>query len=156
MIVPMSLPLAVVQGFARGFGGSTALSGPGWPDRPADAAVVVTFCDVNRVLPVTLRPGHLSVKARLVAGGGAGFPAAAPPLLPSSHRRTQQLATEPSPADDTAYRHREDLIDAVVCAWTAALWSRHGPARCQVLGLPDPPGSPSAATIIAPDRPERR
>src|SRR5258708_27288633 len=82
--------------------------------------------------------------------------AAAPPLLPSSHRRTQQLATEPSPADDTAYRHREDLIDAVVCAWTAALWSRHGPARCQGLGLPHPPARPSAATIIAPDRPERR
>ncbi len=77
MIVPMSLPLAVVQGFARGFGGSTDLSGPGWPDRPADAAVVVTFCDVNRVLPVTLRPGHLSVKARLVAGAAkaqAGWP----------------------------------------------------------------------------------
>lgn len=76
-----------------------------------------------------------------------------PPLLLESHPVTQQLTREPSPAGDAAYKHREDLIDALLCAWTAALWARHGLDRCQVLGLPaDEP----AATIIAPTRPEQR
>ena len=47
-------------------------------------------------------------------------------------------------------------VDALLCAWTAALLSRHGPDRCQVLGpslhQPDTP----VATIIAPARPEQR
>jgi predicted RNase H-like nuclease len=60
-----------------------------------------------------------------------------------------------------AYKHREDLIDALLCAWTAALCARHGPARCQVLGLPAGdaaagPASWPAATIIVPARPEQR
>jgi predicted RNase H-like nuclease len=50
----------------------------------------------------------------------------------------------------------EDLIDALLCAWTAALWARHGPTRCQVLGQQGVgPGSPYA-TIVAPARPEQR
>ncbi len=62
---------------------------------------------------------------------------------------------EPSPLNDTAFKHREDLVDALLCAWTAALWSRHGTDRCQVLG---PTGSGTAEpvpTIIAPARPEQ-
>jgi predicted RNase H-like nuclease len=51
------------------------------------------------------------------------------------------------------------LLDAVISAWTAAFWHRHGLARCQVLGLPvdGAPGTADAplATIIAPARPEQ-
>src|SRR5262249_24491768 len=103
--------------------------------------------------------------------------AADPPLRPRSHPVTRQLADEPSPLADAAYRHREDLTDALLCAWTAALWARHGLDRCQVLGLPAQPadaparpagaparpaGAPArpadaqAATIIVPARPEQR
>jgi predicted RNase H-like nuclease len=86
----------------------------------------------------------------------AGLTDADPPLLLASHPVSRQLMTEPSPERDTAYKHREDLIDALLCAWTAALWSRHGLARCQVLGgeVSAEPGR--APTIIAPARPEQR
>ncbi len=57
-----------------------------------------------------------------------------PPLLLRSHPLTRQLLDEPSPTPDAAYKHREDLIDALLCAWTAALWAVHGASRCQVLG----------------------
>lgn len=79
-----------------------------------------------------------------------------PPLLLDSHPVTGRLIDEPSPLDDTAYKHREDLIDALLCAWTAALWCRHGLARCQVLGPSAPAGDEPTATIIAPARPEQR
>jgi predicted RNase H-like nuclease len=77
-----------------------------------------------------------------------GLEAVDPPLRLRSHPFTGDLLT-PSPLDDRVYKHREDLIDAVTCAWTAALWHRHGLTRRQVLGLPNPDGTP-AATIIAP------
>jgi len=83
-----------------------------------------------------------------------------PPLRLDSHPVTRQLAAEPSPLGDAAYKHREDLIDALLCAWTAALWVRHGLRRCQVLGLPDGAAAGTAArpaaTIIVPARPEQR
>jgi predicted RNase H-like nuclease len=79
-----------------------------------------------------------------------------PPLLLESCPSTRQLAQEPSPADNSAYKHREDLIDALLCAWTASLWARHGLDRCQVLGLPAQHASNPIATIIAPARPEQR
>ena len=73
-----------------------------------------------------------------------------------SHPVTKELAEKPSPVTDAAYKHREDLIDALLCAWTASLWERHGLDRCQVLGLPANPKHEPAATIIAPARPEQR
>jgi predicted RNase H-like nuclease len=79
-----------------------------------------------------------------------------PPLKLASHPITQRLIGEPSPIDDAAYKHREDLIDALLCAWTAALWARHGLARCQVLGHHGSLSSGPAATIIAPARAEQR
>ena len=72
-----------------------------------------------------------------------------------SHPVTAELVTEPSPLDDRAYKHREDLVDALICAWTGLLWIRHGFDRCQVLGLEGEP-PPPAATIIAPCRPAQR
>ncbi|WP_028801734.1 DUF429 domain-containing protein [Streptomyces sp. 142MFCol3.1] len=86
----------------------------------------------------------------------AGLAAADPPLRISSHPVSRRLADEPSPLASAAYKHREDLVDALVCAWTAALWVRHGRARCQVLGDDSPAAPGTAATIIAPARPEQR
>ncbi|MDP9459809.1 MAG: DUF429 domain-containing protein [Actinomycetota bacterium] len=78
-----------------------------------------------------------------------------PALRLDSHPVTAPLLAEPSPtSDDGLYKHREDLIDAVLCAWTASLWHRHGLARCQVLG--DPSRDGRAPTILAPCRPEQR
>ncbi|MGW1212483.1 DUF429 domain-containing protein [Streptomyces sp. NPDC002499] len=76
-----------------------------------------------------------------------------PPLLLDSHAESRRLIEEPSPQLDADYKHREDLIDALLCAWTAALWSRHGLARCQVLGADTSVPLGSAPTIIAPARP---
>lgn len=72
----------------------------------------------------------------------------------TSHPASAALATEPSPLGDRASKHREDLIDAVLCAWTGLLWRRHGSERCQVLGAYDEGDPPP--TIIAPARPEQR
>ncbi|QEU69678.1 DUF429 domain-containing protein [Streptomyces galilaeus] len=85
----------------------------------------------------------------------AGLATADPPLLLSSHLVSRRLLQEPSPQLAADYKHREDLIDALLCAWTAALWSRHGLARCQVLGADSLVPSGSAPTIIAPARPEQ-
>jgi len=79
-----------------------------------------------------------------------------PPLDLRTHPETRRLMDEPSPLDRVRYKRREDLLDAVVSAWTAAFWHRHGPERCQLLGVPPgaSPGTP-LATIIAPARPEQ-
>jgi predicted RNase H-like nuclease len=78
-----------------------------------------------------------------------------PPLHLDSHPVTRQLTEEPSPEVDVDYKHREDMIDAVICAWTAALWNRHGLDRCQILG-PTAAATRPIATIIAPAIPEQR
>ncbi len=87
----------------------------------------------------------------------AGLRAADPPMDLRSHPVTAELLDQPSPIDDRAYKLREDLIDACIAAWTAALWRRHGTVRCQVLGaedtLVDERGA--RATIIAPARPQQ-
>jgi predicted RNase H-like nuclease len=91
----------------------------------------------------------------------SGLESADPPLLFDSHPLTRQLLETPAPLAGPAHKHREDLVDAVICAWTASFWWRHGLARVQVLGeVPlegepqDPAGRP--ATIVAPARPSQR
>jgi predicted RNase H-like nuclease len=79
-----------------------------------------------------------------------------PPVDLTSHPLTKRLVAEPSPARWRDYKPREDLLDAVICAWAAAYWARHGTAKCQVLGLPDEPPARPCATIIVPARPEQR
>ncbi|MEV7345867.1 DUF429 domain-containing protein [Streptomyces sp. NPDC093544] len=86
----------------------------------------------------------------------AGLADVDPPLLLSSHPVSRRLMEEPTPEASADYKHREDLIDALLCAWTAALWARHGYARCQVLGGDSQVALGTAATIIAPARPEQR
>lgn len=87
----------------------------------------------------------------------AGLRDADPPLDLGSHPLTRLLLDEPSPIVQAAYKHREDLIDAALCAWTAAYWWRHGTSGCQVLGV-EAGGADleRAATIIAPARAEQR
>ena len=80
----------------------------------------------------------------------AALKTADPPLLLESNAATKALLGEPSPLDDDAYKHREDILDAIVCAWTAAYWSRWGPTKCQVLGATDPLVDGRRGTIIAP------
>ena len=79
-----------------------------------------------------------------------------PPMDLCTHPETRRLVAEQSPAERRAYKHREDLLDAALCAWTAALWSRYGEGRCQVLGFDDVPINGARPTIIAPARPEQR
>lgn len=77
------------------------------------------------------------------------------PIALRSHPVTAQLVVEPSPVENKPYKHREDLLDAALCSWTAALWHQYGFDRCQVLG--DDPNAPRPlASIIAPARPEQR
>lgn len=81
-----------------------------------------------------------------------------PALDLRSHPVTAMLLDEPSTLTDQLYKHREDLIDAALAAWTAALWHRHGLARCQILGANDDQTDArgARATIIAPARPSQR
>ncbi len=78
-----------------------------------------------------------------------------PPMDLQSHPETRKLLTTPSPSDNREYKHREDLLDAALCAWTASLWTKWGTERCQVLG-DQPADGAKVATIIAPARPEQR
>jgi predicted RNase H-like nuclease len=86
----------------------------------------------------------------------AALDSADPPLRLSSHPRSRLLLDEPTPLLPRDYKHREDLIDALLCAWTAALWAKHGLTRCQVLGADSTAQAGEAATIISPARPEQR
>ena len=90
-----------------------------------------------------------------------GLRAADPPIDIRSHPVTAALLDEPTPLADRAVKHREDLLDAVLCAWTGLLWLRHGLDRCQVLGDErwrrpagdDPrPGAARATSLTAPLR----
>jgi predicted RNase H-like nuclease len=82
---------------------------------------------------------------------------ASPALNLRSHPVTATLVNELSPLIDAAYKHREDLLDAALCAWTAALWTQSGLERCQILGELDAPDSAGRIpVIIAPARSEQR
>ncbi|TFC81344.1 DUF429 domain-containing protein [Cryobacterium cheniae] len=80
-----------------------------------------------------------------------------PALDLRSHPVTAALIDDESPLNDAAYKHREDLLDAALCAWTAALWAHFGLERCQILGELDAPDTEGRIpVIIAPARPEQR
>ena len=82
---------------------------------------------------------------------------ATPPLDLDTHPVTALLAAEPSPLKESAHKHREDLIDAAICAWTASAWSRWGLERFQVLGASDVPDDRGRVpTLLAMARPEQR
>jgi predicted RNase H-like nuclease len=82
---------------------------------------------------------------------------ASPPLLLRSHPVTTLLLDVPSPTKETAHKHREDLIDAALCAWTASSWDEHGLERFQILGATDVPDDHGRVpTLLAMARPEQR
>jgi len=82
---------------------------------------------------------------------------ATPALALESHPNTEMLVSQRSPLSDVPYKHREDLLDAALCAWTAALWHQYGDDRCQVLGKGDVADDDGrVAAIIAPAKPEQR
>ena len=84
-----------------------------------------------------------------------------PPLLLDSHPLTAGLA-DPSGLHGPTHKHREDLLDGALCAWTAAFWDRHGDQRVQILGaepgLPADPLDEAGRTpvVVAPARPSQR
>jgi predicted RNase H-like nuclease len=84
-----------------------------------------------------------------------------PPLHLDSHPLTRALA-DPSVLHGPTHKHREDLLDGVLCAWTAAFWERHGDGRVQVLGgtasLPSDPVDAAGRrpVVIAPAREAQR
>jgi predicted RNase H-like nuclease len=84
-----------------------------------------------------------------------------PPLHLDSHPLTAGLA-EASGIHGPTHKHREDLLDGVLCAWTAAFWERHGDQRVQVLGgdpsLPSDPVDQAGRkpTIVTPARASQR
>lgn len=115
------------------------------------------YCESVRPLykrkPRALPPGDWrSLRAQRcdeLIGRLAGLASADPPLHLEHHPHTRALVDEPSPINDRDYKHREDLIDAAVAAWTALVWHTHGWSRCQVLG-PSESVDGREATIIAP------
>lgn len=78
-----------------------------------------------------------------------------PPLMLRTHHETARILDSPAPHVNREYKHCEDLLDALLCAWTAQHWVRHGTTRCQVLGEEEGQARP-AATIIAPCRVDQR
>ncbi|OII16964.1 hypothetical protein BIV03_04975 [Curtobacterium sp. MCBA15_016] len=84
-----------------------------------------------------------------------------PPLRLDTHPLTRALA-EPSGIHGPTHKHREDLLDGALCAWTAAFWERHGDDRVQILGgdpcLPSDPVDEAGRrpVVVAPARPSQR
>ena len=84
-----------------------------------------------------------------------------PPLLLDTHPLTAGLA-DPSVLHGPTHKHREDLLDGALCAWTAAFWERHGDRRVQVLGgdpsLPSDPADDAGRrpVVVTPARPSQR
>ena len=81
-----------------------------------------------------------------------------PRLDVRSHAVTAEIAaTLTPPSGEKSRKHREDLIDAALCAYTAAFWHRHGSPRTQALGTLDPAtvdrdARGRVASIVAPAR----
>lgn len=108
----------------------------------------------KRGLPAALwQPARAAVCDELIRRVGA-LAGAAVPIDLRSHPATSVLLDEPSPLSSRAYKHREDLIDAALCAWTAAL-AHAAPERIVALGHSDPLRDElgDRAVIVAPRLP---
>lgn len=93
-------------------------------------------------------PSHRAAECRRIVEALETTAQTIAPISLSSHRVTADLLGE-VPTNNSEYKHFEDLLDAVLCAWTAQLWLLHGLSRCQALHGLTPPNAP-AATIIVP------
>lgn len=112
---------------------------------------------LDPTLPVAERRAARAAVCDDLIGRLSRLSAANPPLDLATHATTAALLDTPSPTKESAHKHREDLIDAAICAWTAAAWSQHGLERFQILGATDAPDEQGrVATLIAMARPEQR
>jgi predicted RNase H-like nuclease len=104
------------------------------------------------------RRPHRAAEFRIVLDRVAGLARADPPLDVATHPRATALVADGPAIVERQHKHLEDLLDGLICAWTAAYWARHGTARSQVLGATDPvvDGLGRRGTIIAPARPHQR
>ena len=157
---------------ARGWGYSDGCAGPPRAGRhlsecyPYTAIVGVAELGYSEERPRYKRKPHgmptgvfRSIRARAsdeLISRIDRLPASVPPVNLHSHSASRALVAEPSPLQDAEYKHREDLLDAVICAWTAMLWALLAGKRCQVLGCEDAEGDGLRATIIAPARAAQR
>ncbi|WP_309620536.1 DUF429 domain-containing protein [Salinibacterium sp.] len=86
----------------------------------------------------------------------AALATAEPPIDIASHPVSAALLLR-SPLTNSEYKHREDLLDSLLCAWTASIWHFHGSARVQVLGVDaDRDEGGRRPTIVAPARESQR
>jgi predicted RNase H-like nuclease len=110
----------------------------------------------NKRMPVAERAAHRASECDELVRRMALLRNATVPMDLMSHPVTRELLMTPSPLGARPYKHREDLIDAALAAWTAALWART-PDRLQVLGASaEPDAEGRRPTIIAPAKPEQR
>jgi predicted RNase H-like nuclease len=110
----------------------------------------------NKRMPTSERAGHRAAECDELIRRMARLRTAAVPMDLASHPVTAQLLTTPSPLAGREYKHREDLIDAALAAWTAALWATT-PDRIQVLGATaEPDAEARRPTIVAPAKAEQR
>lgn len=108
------------------------------------------------VPPPERRAARASVADDLIARL-ARLRTAEPPMDLATHPVTKELLDTSTPSKESAHKHREDLIDAAICAWTAAAWSHFGLERFQVLGSTDAPDDHGRRpTLIAMACPEQR
>jgi len=111
----------------------------------------------NRTLALAERRAFRAKECDELIRRTSSLVGAEPRMDLSSHVETARLASEPSPLPGTPYKHREDLLDAAICVWTAALWSGYGEERCQILGRSSAPDDQGRhPVIIAPATPEQR
>lgn len=112
---------------------------------------------LDTTLPVHERRAARAAVCDDLIGRLSRLSSANPPLDLATHATTAALLDTPSPTKESAHKHREDLIDAAICAWTAAGWSQYGLERFQILGATDAPDDQGrVATLIAMARPEQR
>ncbi|MBF4618983.1 DUF429 domain-containing protein [Clavibacter sp. VKM Ac-2873] len=110
------------------------------------------------LLATAERRPHRAAEFRVVLDAVAGLASADPPLDVATHPRAAALVAEGPAIVERQHKHLEDLLDGLICAWTAAYWARHGLTRSQALGARDPVVDERGrrGTIIAPARPHQR
>jgi predicted RNase H-like nuclease len=110
------------------------------------------------LLATAERRPHRAAEFRVVLDRVAALAQADPPLDVATHPRAAALVADGPAIVERQHKHLEDLLDGLICAWTASYWARHGTARSQVLGATDPVVDELGrrGTIIAPARPHQR
>ena len=117
----------------------------GFSKRPAYKRKPRSFKSMAEFWPVRIEEWLRIVRA-LESLRGAN-----PPVDLGSNELTNHLRNAPNAGEAAEYKKQEDLLDAVICAWTAAYWHAR-PSQCTILGKDDQHSqSPGReATIIAP------